>query len=159
MKERLVRWLDTLTAKYVAVFVLLVAVPSIGISVYLLDSSYNDNKAALIRLQQERADAVAAKIEERLQTIVGRLRSMHFEGQDLFLLNALEHVDFWGGSTLFYLNSNGVGGGVFGAVDKSADPAFKKAKRDGVYFSGVSGQGPEAGYQLMVIMVRETAGP
>ena len=49
MKERLTTVLNSLTAKYVAVFVLLVAVPAIGISWYLLDSSYNDNKAALIR--------------------------------------------------------------------------------------------------------------
>ena len=44
MKERIVNWLNSLTAKYVAVFTLLVAVPAIGISWYLLDSSYNDNK-------------------------------------------------------------------------------------------------------------------
>ena len=30
MKARLTRWLTSLTAKYVAVFVLLVAVPSLG---------------------------------------------------------------------------------------------------------------------------------
>ena len=50
MKERLVHALNSLTAKYVAVFTLLVAVPAIGISWYLLDSSYRDNKAALIKL-------------------------------------------------------------------------------------------------------------
>ena len=57
MKERLVHLLNSLTAKYVAVFTLLVAVPAIGISAYLLDSSYNDNKAALVREQQQRAKA------------------------------------------------------------------------------------------------------
>src|SRR3954469_14877185 len=62
MSERVRRWLSSLSAKYIAVFVLLVAVPAIGISVYLLDSSYNDNKAALIRLQQEKAKSVAVTI-------------------------------------------------------------------------------------------------
>jgi len=66
VKERLVHWLNSLTAKYVAVFTLLVAVPAIGISWYLLDSSYSDNKAALIRLQQEKAQQLARTIEEKL---------------------------------------------------------------------------------------------
>ena len=66
MKERLVTWLNSLTAKYVAVFVLLVAVPSIGISWYLLDSSYNDNKQALIREQQAEAKALAGRIDQTL---------------------------------------------------------------------------------------------
>ena len=52
-----------------AVFTLLVAVPAIGISWYLLDSSYNDNKAALIRQQQAQAQALAGRIDERLSTL------------------------------------------------------------------------------------------
>ena len=66
MKARIGGWLNSLTAKYVAVFTLLVAVPAIGISWYLLDSSYSDNKAALIRLQQEKAQQLARTIEEKL---------------------------------------------------------------------------------------------
>ena len=53
--------LTSLTAKYVAVFVLLVAVPAIGISWYLLDSSYNDNKAALSACSRK-GEALAAKV-------------------------------------------------------------------------------------------------
>ena len=67
MSDKLARWLTSLTAKYVAVFVLLVAVPAIGISWYLLDSSYNDNKAALIRLQQEKASHLARVIDDKLE--------------------------------------------------------------------------------------------
>ena len=66
MKERLSIWLNSLTAKYVAVFTLLVAVPAIGISWYLLDSSYNDNKRALIGVQQEKARQLARAIEDKL---------------------------------------------------------------------------------------------
>jgi two-component system, NtrC family, sensor kinase len=74
VKERLPRWLTSLTAKYVAIFVLLVAVPAIGISVYLLDSSYNDNKRALIRLQQEKAKTIAALMREFLTAEAQKLR-------------------------------------------------------------------------------------
>ena len=65
MKERLASVLTSLTAKYVAVFVLLVAVPAIGISVYTLSSSYNREKADLIRLQQEKAKSVAEAVDRR----------------------------------------------------------------------------------------------
>ena len=50
MSERVARWLSSLSAKYIAVFALLVAVPVICTSVYLLNSSYQDNKRALTRL-------------------------------------------------------------------------------------------------------------
>ena len=80
VKERLSSWLNSLTAKYVAVFVLLVAVPAIGISWYLLDSSYNDNKAALIREQQERAERSRARSRMPSTRYVGRLKSVHLDG-------------------------------------------------------------------------------
>ena len=54
VSERGPRWLSSLSAKYIAVFALLVAVPVIGTSVYLLSSSYQDNKRALTRLQRRR---------------------------------------------------------------------------------------------------------
>ena len=73
MKERLVHLLNSLTAKYVAVFALLVAVPAIGISWYLLDSSYNDNKAALVSEQQERARQLARRIDGKLEDEAKRL--------------------------------------------------------------------------------------
>ena len=80
MKEKLVRWLNSLTAKYVAVFVLLVAVPAIGISWYLLDSSYNDNKRALINQQRAQAQAIAGRIDQTLQDVLDRLGSVHGKG-------------------------------------------------------------------------------
>ena len=76
MSERVARWLSSLSAKYIAVFVLLVAVPAIGISVYLLDSSYNDNKAALIRLQQEKAKSVAVTIRQYFLDLKERMKAM-----------------------------------------------------------------------------------
>ena len=76
MSERVARWLSSLSAKYIAVFVLLVAVPAIGISVYLLDSSYNDNKAALIRLQQEKAKSVAVTIRQYFLDLKEQMKAM-----------------------------------------------------------------------------------
>ena len=76
MSERVARWLSSLSAKYIAVFVLLVAVPAIGISVYLLDSSYNDNKAALIRLQQEKAKSVAVTIHRYFLDVKEQMKAM-----------------------------------------------------------------------------------
>ena len=76
VSERVGRWLSSLSAKYIAVFVLLVAVPAIGISVYLLDSSYNDNKAALIRLQQEKAKSLAKTIDQYFLDLKERMKAM-----------------------------------------------------------------------------------
>ncbi len=81
MKQRLTTWLNSLTAKYVAVFTLLVAVPAIGISWYLLDSSYSDNKAALIHEQQAQAQALAGRIDERLVDLADRLGSIQGQGR------------------------------------------------------------------------------
>ena len=80
MTERVGRWLSSLSAKYIAVCALLVAVPVICTSAYLLYSSYSDNKRALVRLQQEKAKSVAVTIEryfadrtERMQAIDARV--------------------------------------------------------------------------------------
>jgi two-component system, NtrC family, sensor kinase len=76
MNERLTTLLNSLTAKYVAIFTLLVAVPAIGISWYLLDSSYNDNKRALFQIQEEKANTVAALVEEFLDAEAQKLRAL-----------------------------------------------------------------------------------
>ncbi len=63
--------------------------PSIGISVYLLDSSYNDNKQALIREQQAEAKALAGRIDQTLVVIADRLRSMQGQGLNRESLESL----------------------------------------------------------------------
>jgi len=80
MNERMHGWVTSLTAKYVALFAVLVAVPVIATSAYFLNSSYQDNKKALIRVQQERAHSLAASVGQSLNGIVDRLRSIHGEG-------------------------------------------------------------------------------
>ena len=80
MKFRIGSWLNSLTAKYVAVFTLLVAVPAIGISWYLLDSSYSDNKRALIVEQQAEAKALAGRIDQSIVDVGDRVRGIHGSG-------------------------------------------------------------------------------
>ena len=83
MSERVARWLSSLSAKYIAVFALLVAVPVICTSVYLLNSSYQDNKRALTRLQQEKAKSVAVTIDQYFKDLIERMSSVHGPVLDL----------------------------------------------------------------------------
>src|SRR5262249_2776859 len=80
VKARLSTVLTSLTAKYVAVFVLLVAVPAVAVGVYTLSSSYNREKADLIRLQQEKAKSVADSVDRTFAGIAARLSSFHLAG-------------------------------------------------------------------------------
>ena len=119
VSERVARWLSSLSAKYIAVFALLVAVPVICTSVYLLSSSYRDNKRALTRLQQEKANSVAVTIDryftdrtKRTKLIVAQFLS--FEARGAALQPLLEdHA-----TNAFYVDSTGrktlasVGGGL-----------------------------------------------
>ena len=73
VSERVARWLSSLSAKYIAVFALLVAVPVICTSVYLLYSSYQDNKRALTRLQQEKAKSVSVTIDQYFKDLIARM--------------------------------------------------------------------------------------
>jgi signal transduction histidine kinase len=141
-------WLNSLTAKYVAVFTLLVAVPAIGISWYLLDSSYNDNKAALIRLQQEKAKALAQGITRTLDDHARRLSSLHAEGvpfdvlaRDVLLPFRIDDPNIgW----IAYIDAKGVQRAASPEFDAGSDDPrdldedfFKTAKQDGVYFGPI----------------------
>ena len=156
MNERLTRVLTSLTAKYVAVFVLLVAVPAIGISWYLLDSSYNDNKRALIAVQQERADALAGKVEDSLAATIGHLRSAHVDGLSTAdhdaVLRGINDVEPYG--VAFYIDGNGTLGGSTGIGGfPDLREAFAIAKKKGRYISEVGSD------QRLIVLARENAGP
>jgi signal transduction histidine kinase len=158
VKERAFTWLTSLTAKYVAVFVLLVGVPAVGISWYLLDSSYNDNKRALIRLQKEKADALAGKVDDALRAIAARLKSVHLDGlsynQLIAVLHGMNELDpNW---HTVYLDSRGTS--FADATDFSASPVFKTARSKGVYFSDVAPD-PLRGTEQMWISAAENSGP
>ena len=148
MKERLIHLLNSLTAKYVAVFTLLVAVPAIGISWYLLDSSYNDNKQALIRLHQQKAQALATAIGRGLQEHAHRLASLHAEGVPFDVLERDVMLPFRIDDptivSISYIDANGrlraqtVGDSAARRLNQSTglnkERFFKKANQNGVYF-------------------------
>ena len=79
-RARLRRWVASLSAKYALLFALLAAVPLVATSAYLLDSSYNQRKSDLIRLQEEKAKSIAAGFEQAFRAQIGRLGSIHLAG-------------------------------------------------------------------------------
>jgi signal transduction histidine kinase len=147
MKRRLGNWLNSLTAKYVAVFTLLVAVPAIGISWYLLDSSYNDNKAALIREQQQRASQLARVIEAKLEDEANNLAAIDGSGPALrteSLLDYLRAADSYR-AYLEFRDDNGRLLGQSGLPRPGQAPTdedYRKARDGGVFFGEIQ---PQAG--------------
>jgi signal transduction histidine kinase len=145
VSEQAGRRLSSLSAKYIAVFVLLVAVPAIGTSAYLLSSSYQDKKRALIQLQQEKAESVAITIDryfldltKRLETMTGEYLGFSALGSQLDPLLADHAID------AFYVDANGRktlaedGGGL--SVVKGNhlhDRSIQLARKAGVYFGAV----------------------
>jgi signal transduction histidine kinase len=167
VSERVARWVSSLSAKYIAVFALLVAVPVIGTSVYLLYSSYQDNKRALTRLQQEKAKSVAVTIDQyfadgtkRMKAIQGRYLSLTARGaalQPLLDDHATDafYVDHAGRKTLA-----SVGGGLTLLKGNFLhDRSVKQALAAGVYFGPVYAprplSNPEA--RSMKVVVTETS--
>jgi signal transduction histidine kinase len=141
VKERLGTWLNSLTAKYVAVFTVLVAVPAIGISWYLLDSSYNDNKQALISLQEAKAQALAMTLGQSFNDVGTRLKTIQATGlhssQVGSALGPLLIVDPTV-SSAFYLNANGRLVNLYGPPlhDPVTRREFQAARR-GTYFGPI----------------------
>ena len=145
MGERWRRRLASLSAKYIAVFALLVAVPVIGTSAYLLYSSYQDNKRALTRLQQEKAKSVAVTIDQyfkdltkRMTTVGGRYLSFTALGAALQPLIDNHAAD------AFYVDSTGrktlasAGGGLVRLRGNFLhDGSVEQARATGVYFGPV----------------------
>jgi len=142
VSERVARRLSSLSAKYIAVFALLVAIPAICTSVYLLNSSYQDNKRALTRLQQQKAKSVSVTIDQYLKDVLARMRTVQgvylsFKARGAALAPLLQtdataafYIDRAGHKTL----ATG-GGGLFrprGNV--SQQPDVEQARATGVYF-------------------------
>ena len=166
MSERLGRWRSSLSAKYIAVCALLVAVPVICTSVYLLYSSYRDNKRALVRLQQEKAKSVAVTIDQyfadgtkRMKAIQGRYLSLTARGAVLQPLLDDHATD------AFYIDSTGrktlasVGGGLTLLKGNFLhDRSVRQAFAAGVYFGPVSAPRlmSNPGARSMEVVVSET---
>ena len=166
MSERGRRWLSSLSAKYIAVFALLVAVPVIGTSVYLLYSSYQDNKRALTRLQQEEAQSAAVTIHQyfddltkRMGVISGRYLSFTALGSVLKPLLDENAAD------AFYIDGSGqktlasAGGGLTPVKGNFLHVrSVEQARASGVYFGPVYAPRllSNPGARLMEVMVAES---
>jgi signal transduction histidine kinase len=164
--ERVGQWLSSLSAKYIAVCALLVAVPVLCTSVYLLSSSYRDNKRALIRLQQEKAKSVAVTIERYFADRTTRMKAidvqyLSFTARGSALQPLLEdHA-----TTAFYVDSTGrktlasAGGGLTVVKGNfSHDRSVKQAFAAGVYFGPVYAPRllSNPGARSMEVVVRES---
>jgi signal transduction histidine kinase len=166
VSERLGRWRSSLSAKYIAVCALLVAVPVICTSVYLLHSSYRDNKRALVRLQQEKAKSVAVTIERYFEDRTKRMKAIDVQYLSLAARgSALEPLLEDHATNAFYVDSTGrktlasAGGGL--TVVKGNflhDRSVRQAFAAGVYFGPVSAPRlmSNPGARSMEVVVSET---
>ena len=160
MSER-VRRLSSLSAKYIAVFALLVAVPAIATSAYLLYSSYQDNKRALIRLQQEKAKSVAVTIDQyfldrkkRMKAMTGQYLGFTALGAQLDPLLADHATD------AFYVDGAGhktlaTQGGGLNVVEGNHlhDRSIRLARKAGFYFGPVYAPRPLSSPEARAIEV------
>ncbi|HEU0248357.1 MAG TPA: sensor histidine kinase [Gaiellaceae bacterium] len=166
MTERVGRWLSSLSAKYIAVCALLVAVPVICTSVYLLYSSYRDNKRALVRLQQEKAKSVAVTIERYFADRTKRMKAIDAQYLSFTALgSALQPLLADHATNAFYVDSTGrktlasAGGGLTLVKGNfSHDRSVKQAFAAGVYFGPVYAPRllSNPGARSMEVVVRET---
>jgi len=164
--ERVGRWLSSLSAKYIAVCALLVAVPVICTSVYLLYSSYRDNKRALVRLQQEKAKSVAVTIERYFADRTKRMKAIDAQYLSFTALgSALQPLLADHATNAFYVDSTGrktlasAGGGLTLVKGNfSHDRSVKQAFAAGVYFGPVYAPRllSNPGARSMEVVVRET---
>jgi signal transduction histidine kinase len=166
VSEPVARRLWSLSAKYIAVFALLVAVPVICTSVYLLNSSYQDNKRALTRLQQEKAKSVSVTIDQYFKDVIARMRSV--QGQYLSYtaqgatLAPLLDTD---ATAAFYIDGAGRktlatgGGGLYRPRGNfSHQPNVEHARATGVYYGRAYAPRTlsNPGARVMEVVVRES---
>jgi two-component system, NtrC family, sensor kinase len=173
MRERISAWATSLSAKYIALFALLVAVPVAGTAAYLLDSSYSDNKKALIQLQQEKAKSIALTIKQFFDQTASALQSVRGEGRSLSELAAalqsqvaphtveLSYLD-GRGRLVLGASARGVGftnqGLPLGHPNLAGSPVFRVARRTGLYFGPLQAVQGSATTNTMQVAVAESAG-
>jgi signal transduction histidine kinase len=169
VSERVARWLSSLSAKYIAVFALLVAVPVTGTSTYLLYSSYQDNKRALARLQQEKAKSVAVMIDQYFIDLTKRMTAtkgmyLSFSALGSVLQPLLDD----NATDAFYIDSTGrktlasAGGGLTRVKGNFFDDrSVEQARAGGAYFGPVYAPRllSHPGARSMEVMVGESANP
>ena len=165
LSERVARWLSSLSAKYIAVFALLVAVPVICTSVYLLDSSYQDNKRELTRLQQEKAKSVSVTIGQYFKDLIARMSSVHGQYLSFTALGStLAPLLETDATAAFYIDHDGretlatAGGGLSPLPGNfSHRPDVEQARATRVYYGPAYAPRPlsNPGARAMEVVVRE----
>ena len=168
MSERVAQWFSSLSAKYIAVFALLVAIPVICTSVYLLNSSYQDNKRALTRLQQEKAKSVSVTIDQYFKDVLARMRAVQGEYLSFTARGAaLAPLLLTDATTAFYVDGAGHktlatgGGGLLRPRGNfSHRPDVEQARATGVYFGPAYAPRtlPNPGERVMEVVVRAKTG-
>jgi signal transduction histidine kinase len=156
--RRLPRWATSLTAKYALVFALLAAVPTLAVSAYLLDSSYNRTRQHLIELQQEKAKSLAVTVQQTLRDQVSRLTALNVYDKsnaerELLLRSVLLDTSVLATG---YVNARGRevarlrrrGGVDLSPQSMSHQRFFEQALKHGAYFSPVTYISPLAGPQM-----------
>jgi signal transduction histidine kinase len=167
VSEQSRRWFSSLSAKYIAVFALLVAVPVICTSVYLLNSSYRDNKRTLTRLQQEKAKSVSVTIDQYFKDVLARMRAVQGVYLSFTARGAALGPLLRDATTAFYVDGAGHktlalgGGGLLHARGNfSHQPDVEQTRATGVYFGPT--YAPRAlsnpGERVMEVVVRASKG-
>jgi signal transduction histidine kinase len=165
VSERVARRLSSLSAKYIAVFALLVAVPVICTSVYLLYSSYQDNKRELTRLQQEKAKSVSVTIDQYFKDLIARMNSVHGQYLSFTALGAtLAPLLETDATAAFYIDREGrktlatAGGGLSPLRGNfSHRPDVEQARATRVYYGPAYAPRTlsNPGARVMEVVVRE----
>jgi signal transduction histidine kinase len=135
-------------------------------SVYLLHSSYRDNKRALVRLQQEKAKSVAVTIERYFADRTKRMEGIDAQFLSFTALGAALHPLLEDhATTAYYVDRTGrktlasAGGGLTVLKGNfSHDRSVKKAFAAGVYFGPVYAPRlwSNPGARSMEVVVRES---
>jgi len=146
VRDRLPRWATSLSAKYIVLFAILVALPVIGVSAYLLDSSYTDNKRALVAVQREKSSGLARAVEETLDAQTTRLAGVDASGLSKEQLETrLVEIRASDPNVAFvaYLDSRGRERATSGYAPTTGLPrgALAAARANDVFFSRVELQG------------------
>ena len=145
LSERVAGRLSSLSAKYIVAFALLVAVPVICTSAYLLYSSYRDNERALTRLQQEKAKSVAVAINQYFSDLTKRMGAISGVYLSFNALGAvLQPLLDDNATDAFYVDRTGhktlatAGGGLTRVGGNFLhDPSVERTRAAGVYFGPV----------------------
>ena len=111
-------------------------------SAYLLYSSYQDNKRALIRLQQEKAKSVAVTIDQYFVDLTNRMKAMSGRYLSFTALGSVLQPLLEDNATdAFYVDSAGrktlatAGGGLTLVKGNFLhDPSVERTRAAGVYF-------------------------